>query len=632
LSIEELGQIRVTTASRRPQTLDVTAASVYVITAEDIRRTGVTTIPDALRLAPNVEVARNNSHQWTISIRGFSSDLSNKLLVLIDGRSVYSPLYAGVFWDVQDVLLADVERIEVVAGPGGAVWGANAVNGVINIITHSAQDRQGLYAEAGAGNYEEAFGALRYGWQPGEKLWTSAFVKGFERDATRTPTGASGQDDWHLSQGGFALTWQPTDDDRVNVRTNVYTGGESTLTRGDFTLGTLPATDVPANVPVSGHSAIANWRHALDGGASWRLQFYFDHTDRQIPGSFNESRDTYNLAFLHDLALIGRHDLQWGAEFRSTGDDIGNTQFSSFIPPSRTDQTLSAFAQDRMELKRDRAYLTLGTKLEHNDYTSYEHQPSVRFTWLPGAGRQTLWAAVSQAVRIPARLNTDLQLYAPVAVPGLPPIYINVVGNPNFLSETLESYEVGYRASFTDNLSLDVAAFDNYYDHLQTNEPNGPLRAVPGPPPYIVFPFIEANLMKGENHGGSFALNWQPLPRWRLQFHGSFLQMDLRSKPGSTDVNSLLIAGNSPRAMYSILSFLELGKGFTLYTGLRHVDKLPSLDVPSYDALDVNVAWHPNDRLRVSLTAQSLNDAQHVEFGSGTLVERSVFARFEWRL
>ncbi len=219
-----------------------------------------------------------------------------------------------------------------------------------------------------------------------------------------------------------------------------------------------------------------------------------------------------------------------------------------------------------------------------------------------------------------------------VSVPGLPPIYINVNGNPNFQSETLEGYEVGYRVPFSDKLSLDVAAFDNYYDHLQTNEGNGAATFVPGPPPYIVLPFIEGNLMKGESHGGSFALNWQPLARWRLEFHGSFLQMDLDSKPGSTDVSSLAIGGNSPRAMYSVLSFLELGRGFMLYTGLRHVGKLPSLDVPSYDALDVNVAWRPNDRLRLSLTAQSLNDAEHIEFGGGTLVERSVFARFEWRL
>ena len=282
LSIEELGQLQVTTASRRPENLDVTPAAVYVITAEDIRRSGVTTIPDALRLAPNVEVARNSSHQWTISIRGFSSDLSNKLLVLIDGRSVYSPLYAGVFWDAQDVLLADVDRIEVVAGPGGAVWGANAVNGVINIITHAAQDRQGLYAEAGGGNYEQAFGALRYGWKAGDKLWAAAFVKSFDRDSTETAAGADGNDDWHLSHGGFALTWQPDAENRVNVRADLYAGDESALTRGNFTLGTLPATNIPGTVPISGNSVTANWLHALDAGASWRAQFYYDHTDLSL--------------------------------------------------------------------------------------------------------------------------------------------------------------------------------------------------------------------------------------------------------------------------------------------------------------------------------------------------------------
>ena len=561
LSIEELGQIQVTTASRRPESLDVTPAAVYVITAEDIRRSGVTTIPDALRLAPNVEVARNNSHQWTISIRGFSSDLSNKLLVLIDGRSVYSPLYAGVFWDVQDVLLADVERIEVVAGPGGTVWGANAVNGVINIITHSAQDRQGLYAEAGAGNEQQAFGALRYGWNAGDKLWMCAFVKSFEHDSTKiATTGADGDDDWHLSHAGFALTWQPDTDDRVNVRADLYAGDESTLTRSDFTLGTLPATNIPANVPVSGNSVTANWRHALDAGASWRLQFYFDHTDRQIPGSFNEARSTYNVAFLHDLAAMGRHDLQWGVEFRSTGDDIGNTQFSSFIPPSRTDQTFSAFAQDRLELRegphvphdRHEARATTTTRATSTSRASASRGSRAADDRRSGRPR------AKRSASPPGSTRTCISTRA-VAVPGLPPIYINVNGDPNFLSETLRGYEVGYRVPFNDKLSLDVTAFDNYYDHLMTNEPAGAIMAVPGPPPYLIIPAIEGNGMKGETHGGSFALNWQPLARWRLQFHGSFLQMDLESKPGSADVNSPKISGNSPRSMLSVLSFLESG-------------------------------------------------------------------------
>jgi iron complex outermembrane recepter protein len=633
LSIEDLGQIRVTTASRRAEALDVTPAAAYVITSEEIRRSGVTTIQDALRLAPGVEVARNGSHSWTISIRGFSNNLSNKLLVLIDGRSVYSPLYAGVFWDVQDVLLADVERIEVVAGPGGAVWGANAVNGVINIITKNVQDRQGLLAEIGGGNQEQGFAAVRYGWKINDKLSASAFVKTFDRDTeTLAATGGSANDDWRLSHGGFALLWEPDAASRLTVRTDIYDGRESILGRGDFTLGTLPATNVPATVPLSGGNVIANWTHTLADDASWRLQFWFDHTDRQIPGSFNEARSTYNLAFLHDLRQRKRHDVQWGVELRSTSDDIGNTTFSSFMPPQRTDRTLSTFAQDRIELKDERLYLTLGTKLEHNDYTGFESEPSMRLTFTPEGGQRTYWAALSRAVRVPARLNTDVHLYAPVVVPGLPPVYINVNGTPDFESETVDAYELGYRMRASDKLSFDVTAFDNFYDHLQTNEPAGGAIAVPGPPAYLVIPAVEGNLMQGKNYGATFSLTWQPLTRWRLKFNASRFEMELATKPGGADTNSLRISGNSPENMLSVLSFLELKHDVTLYTGVRHVDELPSLRVPAYNAVDASVAWRPTERLRLSLTAQNLNDTKHLEFSDGVLIERSVFVRFDWRL
>jgi iron complex outermembrane receptor protein len=631
MSIEELGRIRVTTASRRAENLNTTPAFVHVITAEDIRRSGVTTIQQALRLAPGVEVARNGSNEWTISIRGFSNDLSNKLLVLIDGRSVYSPLFGGVFWDVQDTLLADIERIEIVAGPGGATWGANAVNGVINIITQTARDTQGAFAEVGGGNEEEIFGGFRYGWKPGEKLYARASIKSFQRDASvLAATGASANDDWEMTRAGFALTWDRDPFNTVNVRADVYDGEESALLRGDFTLGTLPQNGVPGEVPLSGHSVLATWIHTLAEDANWRIQFYYDDTDREIPGSFNEDRDTYNVLFQHDLVDLPRHDVQWGVEARSTTDHIGNTQFSSFIPDSRTDQTLSAFAQDRIMLAEDRFYLTLGTKVEHNDYTGVEHQPSVRFTWLPAAGQQTFWAAVAEAVRVPARLNTDLRLYAPVALPGLPPLYINVNGNPDFRSEELTAYEAGYRTQLSEHLSLDLAIFENSYDRLFTQEQAGPITPVPGPPPYLLLPVSQQNLMEGETRGGSVVLTWQPIERWRLQFHASVLDMDLELKPGSADVNSLRIAGNSPEHHYAIQSYIELGHGLELYTSLRHVDELPSLNVPSYDTVDVSLGWRPTEKLRASLTVQSLNDAERLEFNEGRLIERSGFARLVW--
>ena len=375
--------MRVTSVSRRAEALNEAAASVYVITAEDIRRSGVTSIPEALRLAPGVEVARNGSNEWTISMRGFSSDLSNKLLVLIDGRSVYSPLFAGVFWDVQDTLLEDIERIEVVAGPGGTLWGANAVNGVINIITQSAADTPGALVEAGAGN-EETFAGFRYGWAASDKLDMRAYVKHFDRDESQTLAGAGAFDDWRMAQAGTALAWRATEDDLVDVRADVYEGEESALLRGDFTLGgPVPRTDIPGQVDVNGHNVLARWRRNLSAEANWRLQFYYDHTDRQIPGSFNEARDTYDFDFQHDLENPGRHDLLWGAGLRSTSDDIGNTLFATFMPPSRTDTTLSAYLQDRIELKPERLFLTLGSKFEDNDYTGFESQPSARVAWLP---------------------------------------------------------------------------------------------------------------------------------------------------------------------------------------------------------------------------------------------------------
>ena len=446
MSIEQLGQLRVTSVSRRPENLNQTPASIYVITAEDIRRSGVTTIPQALRLAPGVEVARNGSNEWTISIRGFSSDLSNKLLVLIDGRSVYSPLFAGVFWDVQDTLLADIERIEVVSGPGGAVWGANAVNGVINIITQAARDTQGGFAELGFGNEEEGFAAFRYGWKPSEKLAARAYVKTFERDEAEL-----------ISTGRPGARWMGNVARGLRAHLGTHGAGSRERARGPLRR--------------RGRRAAARRFHARDAAGPRRSgsrATVGPQRARDLAPRVSAGRELAHPVLLRPDGPPDPRQLQRGArhvrlrvparsrrlaggtmrngarKLRSTSDDIGNTQFSSFFPASRTDQTLSAFVQDRIELKDERVYLTLGAKLEHNDYTGFEQQPNIRVTWLPGEG-QTVWGAVSRAVRVPARLNTDVVLFAPVALPGLPPLYINVNGNPNFLSEELDAYEAGYR-------------------------------------------------------------------------------------------------------------------------------------------------------------------------------------------
>jgi iron complex outermembrane receptor protein len=628
LSIEELGGLRITTASRRDEVQREAAASVFVITAEDIRRSGVTTIPDALRLAPGVEVARNGSNEWTISIRGFSSDLSNKLLVLIDGRSVYSPLFAGVFWDVQDTLLADIDRIEVVSGPGGTLWGSNAVNGVVNIITKSASETQGTFADVLAGDEEELTAAFRHGWRMGDSLAARVFVKHFERDAAQLESGAPAVDGWRMDRAGFALEWEPTDRDRIDVRADAYTGEEDALIRGDFTVGTLPGPSAPGTIDVAGRSVLINWRRSLSREASVGVQFYYDYTDRQIPGSFNEARDTASVYWQHDVRDIGRHDLIWGGEARTTQDDIGNTLFSTFMPPSRTDDTFSLHVQDRIELRRDKLFFTVGTKLEDNNYTGSEYQPNLRLLWLPN-DRQAVWGAVSRAVRVPARLNADLELFAPVGeLQGLP-FYVNVFGSDDFVSEEVLAHEAGYRLQVNDRLSFDLAVFSNDYDFLQTQELTG-FGPQPGPPPYIVLTAMLANGMEGDTYGGTLAVNWQPLAPWRLQFSYAHLQMDLALQPGGGDPGALNVAGNSPQTQIGVRSYFELPGDFSLYTGARYVDELPAQDVPSYTAVDAGIEWQrPGRPLRVSVNVQNLNDARHLEFGT-TYIERGAYARATW--
>jgi iron complex outermembrane receptor protein len=624
MSIEELGGVQVTSVSRREESLDDAAAAVYVITGEQIRRAGATTIADALRLAPGVEVARNASHSWTISIRGFNSDLSDKLLVLIDGRSVYSPLFAGVFWDVQDTLLNDIDRIEVIAGPGGTLWGANAVNGVINIITRSAWETRGGYVELAGGGEERGIAGFRYGTKLGDNGAVRGFVKYFDRDAAARASGVD--DDWHMARGGFRADFDPSDSTSLMLEGETYSGKESDLLRGDFTLGTLPVY-APGTIDVSGSYLLGRLRRRLDLGAEMTFQVYYDHTGRDIPGSFAERRDTLSADFQHNLKLFGRHALIWGGGMRSTADDIGNTSFTTFVPSARTDRTYSAFLQDKVELAPQKLFLILGTKLEHNDYTGFENQPNVRIDWLR-TQRQTFWAAASRAVRIPARLEHDVRITAPVDAPGAP-LYVQVSGNRDFLAEKVLAYELGYRVTIGEELSFDVSVFDNDYDRLLTNDAGTPTVSPP-PNAYLVVPVTIGNGGKGRTYGGTLAARWRPFQAVSLQFQYSHLRLELENKPGHSSRDMTTIAGNSPEDQAAAYAFVDLPHDLSLYGGVRYVAKLPSQGVPSYTALDASLAWRPTPRVRAALTVQNLNDDQHVEFGGGAEIERSVYAEVDW--
>ncbi len=632
LSIEQLADLQITSVSRAEERLADAPAAVFVITGDEIRRSGVRSIAEALRLAPGVEVARRNAAAWSITIRGFNSDLANKLLVLIDGRSVYSPLYAGVFWDVQDTLLEDIDRIEVIAGPGGTLWGANAVNGVINIITRPAAATSGAFLEAGGGNEERAFAGFRYGGTLGRDIAARAYVKYFDRDPTTQMSGAEGTDAAHMAQAGFRMDWGSADADRFTVQGDAYGGEEGGTFLDSFTLGTRPAGSSTGEAELRGANALARWERTLDGRASFALQAYYDHTNRDIPNTYHEKRDTFDVDFQHHLAPSGRHDVLWGLGFRSSADEIANTALATFDPDHRDDHTVSAFLQDKIALKPEKLYLTLGSKFEHNDYTGFETQPNVRLSWLMSE-RQSFWTAASRAVRIPARLDTDLRLTLPLNAPMIPiPVYVTADGNPDFTSETLLAYEAGYRIRVMARLSFDVSVFHNSYDNLQTVEPGGVTLVLVPPRPYGVLHQTLENLMEGHSSGGTFVANWQPLDGWRIRVQYTRINLDLSTKPGSADVLRPLLGGNSPNGKMSVHSFLDLPHGLRLYVGARHVAALPNQGVPSYLAVDTTLLWRPRERLETSLSVQNLNDDRHIEFGSADAdqIERSAFLRVLW--
>ena len=627
-SLEQLADVKVTSVSRQSERLSEAAASVYVITHEDIVRSGVTTLPEALRLAPGVEVARKGSYTWSISLRGFNNNLSNKLLVLIDGRSVYSPLYAGVFWDVQDTLLEDVDRIEIISGPGGTLWGSNAVNGVINIITRSSADTRGGYVELGGGNEQRAMGGFRYDGRLGKDVSARAYFKYTDTDASRLPGGGSALDYWHMSRGGFRMDWGRGKSDAITLEGNAYTGKEHGRFRGDFTLGTLPGNDQPGFVDLAGFNLLGRWSRTLDSGSSMSLQAYYDYTKRDIPSTYGETRHTFDLDFQDQLTLLQRNDIVWGAGFRLSSDRLDNTYFATFEPSSRTDLTFSGFVQDKIDLWSGRLFLTLGSKFEHNDYTGFEYQPNARLSWLV-SDRQTIWAAVSRAVRVPSRLDADLRLIAPFDV-GVP-LYVTVNGSHDFKAEELLAYEAGYRIQPLDNLSLDMAAFYNNYDRLETTEPGTP-SIVPSPPLfYIILPATLFNGMKGETYGGTLTANWKPVPGWRLELQYSYLDIQLHHIPASRDTAGENIEGQSPENQVSLHSYVDLPHNLSLYTGLRYVDKLPSLGVNSYLALDISLLWQPLANVEFSLSGRNLADRNHLEYGGSNLVERSVYGKIVWR-
>ncbi len=598
LTLEQLANIQVTSVSRREERLADAAGSVFVISAEDIRRSGATSLPEVLRLAPNLHVARADANQYAISARGFNSTTANKMLVLVDGRTVYSPLFSGVFWDAQAVMLEDVERIEVLSGSGGTLWGSNAVNGFINIITRTARESQGTLATAGAGTNDTVHG-LRHGGQFGSNGHYRVYGRYSERDHTISPAGASNRDSSDKRQAGFRLDWGGAADG--------YT------LQGDAYQVNIDQRPPNAARRLEGGNLLGRWARDLGDGSSTRLQAYFDHTLRDQPGAIVENLNTLDVEFQHGFQLTSGQRVLWGGGYRHQSSDVDNISAGlAFLPAKRTLRLFNVFAQDKIAL-RPGLDLTLGLKLEHNDYTGLEYLPNARLAWKPSAGH-LLWAGASRTVRIPSRL--DRELFAPATPP-----FTGLAGGPDFVSEISNVYEVGYRSQPTPALSYSATLFHHQFDRQRSVEPS-----VSGP--------VISNMIDGRTTGIEAWGNYRVSNSWRMKAGIFYQRQRLQLKPGSASVGGVSNLGNDPSHQWSLGSSFDLGSNLELDLTVRHVGALPSPSLPSYTALDTRLGWRPRHDLEVSLTVQNMADARHAEWGAPATraqVERAAFVKIVWR-
>ncbi|HZM51526.1 MAG TPA: TonB-dependent receptor plug domain-containing protein [Vicinamibacteria bacterium] len=624
LSLDELAALEITTVSRTAEMRSRSAAAVFVITQQDIRRSGATNLAEALRLAPGVQISRINSNQWAVGMRGFASRLSRSVLVLIDGRSVYTPLFAGTYWEVQDVLLEDIDRIEVIRGPGGTLWGANAVNGVINIITRSAKDTHGTFLEAGAGNEETGFGGARWGGALGAHTDVRVYAKYFDRDGSFRSDGPP-FDDWRMGQGGFRLDAE-RGPSAFTVQGDAYDGhaGERTNLSA-YTAPFLRTVDEDADL--SGGNLRAQWRRQLGPGSDLAAQAYYDRTRRVEPG-FEETRNTVDLDLQYSRQA-GRHALLAGGGYRfSRGVAVGVPTIV-FTPAARTDDIFSAFVQDRFEASPDRLLVTLGVKVERNDYSGLEVQPSAR-VWFGLRPHQSVWAAVSRAVRTPSRVERDLDLT--IATDPARPLFTRLVRSDAFTSENAIVYEAGYRAQRGQRFLVDASLFQNEYANLLSVEPGGaPFAETDGSGTRTIVPFLFGNGIRGRVRGVELAADVRITDAWRVHASYSFLDMDLEAQPDSLDTTTAASTeGSSPRHRGLVRSSLTLGD-VQLDAIWRRVSSLPAQGVPTYSSLNARAAWRPWAPLEIAIVGRDLLQSHHVEFGGGTEVERSIYGEVAWR-
>ncbi len=622
LSLEELMDYKITSVMRREESISESPSAIQVITKEQIKLAGVSSLPEALRLATNLQVARQNANQWIISARGFSSDAGNKLLVLIDGRSVYTPLLSGVFWDRQNYLLEDIDRIEVISGPGGTLWGANAVNGVINIITRSANDTKGFFIEASAGSQLKKQFGIRFGDSVGDTIDYRLYGTFSERDNEYLGDGSTGNDAWETAQLGFRLDSKLSQTDTLTLQGDYFGNKAATVTQNENT--------------TKGGNILSRWTHELSSDSNLQLQMYFDKTSLELyvapfvaggveiapEGILENDLETFDLDFQYNLGWKGSHNLIWGFSYRKTDDQTSNAPGLGFLPEDLRQELYSIFIQGEISVIPDELDIILGTKVESNDYTGTEWEPNVRLKWALDE-EKLFWAAISRAVRMPSRVDTDL-------VQPSPPYFTVLAGDPDFVSENVIAYELGYRAQINNKLIASMAGFYNEYKDIRSTNFT----------PDTLFPLVFENNVEGKNWGIELNASLQLTQWWRIKTGYNLIENKMQVKKGEVDINNALNETADPKHQISINSSI-IHNNIEFNLGLRWVDKLPvdedgeKVYIDSYSELDMRLGWHARENIELSIIGQNLLHDRHQEFGNpGSQFQeigRNIFLKFQLR-
>ncbi len=609
MTLEQLSRIEITSVNKEPASAFRTPAAISVLTSDQIHQSGLRTIPDLLRLIPGVEVAQIDSSQWAIGIRGFEGKLSKSVLVLIDGRSVYTPLFAGVYWDMQDVMIEDIDRIEVIRGPGGTIWGSNAVDGVINIITKNARETHGTLVNVGTGSMDQGELDWRYGGGD-DKLSYRIYGKGFSRAPEQHADGRN-FDDWRRGQTGFRIDSKLSATDQLTISGDAF-GGEAgqDLQVSSYTPPANPA--VYGYRTFNGQNLMASWQRTLHSGGDVQVKAYWDRTDR-YELNYREIRNTLDVDFIHHLPLP-RNDVTWGLGVRVSPDHFFQTVPTvNFTPSYQTYNIFSAFAQDEIALKPDRLSFTIGTKLEHTSFSGFDAQPSARLAWTPD-DRNTVWAAVTRAVRTASRIEDGFD-FSFLAVPALP-LYLRLIGDGGFTQEDMLGYETGIRHSFNKHGSIDLSLFhDRYHDLLSVEQ--APVFVETSPTPaHLILPLYFRNGLAANTTGGEISGLWDLKSWWRVQASYALALVDARHEPGSIDVSTIgQLEGDTPAHTVVARSTFQIPHNFDLGLTYRFVSAIPDQKVESYSTGDISAGWRPTNSVEFRLVGSNLFSPAHFEYG-----------------